>query len=127
MKDGRYDFHFVALTHDHQGQVSLRGNLVEGGDAMHAVRGQLSRAGANLLASFEVFWKTPTNPWRSQPADGYTIKMFGTGTHTTFNVIGLGPLGLIVEFHGTWREPLQERPPSDGSVDKRPSSEGQER
>ena len=108
MKDGQYEFHFVALGKDRVGRVNLKGNLVEGGDPLHAVRGQLSRAGANVLASFEVAWRSPPAHRAGEEAPSYTIRMFGSGTHTEFSVIGLAPLGLIVEFRGNWCEPLQD-------------------
>ena len=111
MKDGLYDFHFVALDKDHRGRVTVRGNIAEGGDPLHGVRGQLSRAGANILASFEIQWRTPSVPALDDEPPSYTIRMFGSGTDTEFSVIGLGPLGLIVEMHGTWNAPLAE----DGS------------
>ena len=108
MKDGQYDFHFVALGRDRIGKISLKGNLAEGGDGLHAIHGQLSRAGANMLASFEVVWRTRPAHRVDEAAPSYTIKMFGSGTDTEFSVIGLAPLGLIVEFHGHWRGPLQD-------------------
>lgn len=97
MKDGIYDFCFSALNRRHHGSIEVRDNVAEGGDPVHAVRGQVSRAGTNLVASFEVSRRGDAS------LSAYQLKMSGTGTQTEFNVIGLGPLGLIVECHGTWR------------------------
>ena len=108
MKDGLYDFHFVALETDSRGHVTVQGNLVDGGDPLHEVQGQLSRAGANMLASFDVRRRMPSAPAPEGGPSHYTLKMFGSGTDTDFSVIGLGPLGLIVELRGTWRESLQD-------------------
>lgn len=122
MKDGLYDFHFVALNEDRRGHVTVKGHLVDGGDPLHVIRGQLSRAGTNLLASFDVHRRaTPEHDSAETPH--YTIKMFGSGTATQFTVIGVGPLGLIVEIHGTWREAL---PKEAGSVDRLADRQGKE-
>ena len=116
MKDGLYDFRFVALDQDSRGTVRVSGNLVDGGDPIHAVRGQLSRAGANMLASFDIQRRTPPAHAVEGDPTGYTVRMFGSGTDTEFSVIGLGPLGLIVELQGTWRSTL----PEDGGESGRP-------
>lgn len=108
MKDGLYDWRFVALDKDSRGTVRVRRNLVDGGDPLHTVRGQVSRAGANMLASFEIQWRTPPVHAVEGGPTSYTIRMFGSGTDTEFSLIGLGPVGLIVELQGTWRAPLPD-------------------
>ena len=116
MKDGLYDFHFSALGVDHPGTLSVYRDLAEGADDHHALKGRLSRVGANLTASFEVARRAPRDD-DAAPQAPYTLKMIGTGTATQFNVIGLAPLGLIVELRGTWR-PGPDGGPDDRDLDR---------
>lgn len=112
MKDGVYDFWFVALGRTHHGSLRLRGNVAEGGDGVHTIGGQLSRTGSNLLAAFDITVQTVDatgttasipGTTRTQP---YSLKMQGTGTETEFSLLGLAPLGLIVTLNGRWKGTL---------------------
>ena len=100
MKDGVYEFWFDALGRARGGALRIHGNLVDGGDTVHTVRGQLARAGTNILASFDIGWRPEA---RHRPRPGYTMRMFGHGSETDFDLIGIGPLGLIVALRGRWR------------------------
>ncbi len=107
MRDGIYSFRYEALGQRSRGSLTLRGDLAHGGDTRVMLQGQVSHSASAVTASLDV-----TSVERLQQIEDcfgaldFTIRLTGAGSDTHFDMIGIGPRGLIVGIAGEWMAPL---------------------
>lgn len=104
MEDGVYRLRFAAEGIDAEGRLCIENNRATGGDGLREMRGEFTQTGPAVQASFDVRCAATRPPIGASPT--YTLRMFGTGTEQGFDLIGVGPLGLIIEITGEWSGPL---------------------
>ncbi len=112
--DGLYTLRLAAAGDQAEVPLSVRQNVVRGGDAAHVLRGEFTVTGDGLHATIEVTC-APDRCRRTGGSRSFTLRMFGHATEQGFDVIGVGPLGLIVEMAGKRTGPL----PDDDGTDVR--------
>ena len=106
LRDGIYSFRFDAYGHLSRGSLVLAAGRASGGDTRVLIEGEFVRIGERVTASIEVAAAVA----REGPADACTMLDFrlhldGTGSDSHFDVIGVGPRGVIVLLTGEWMAP----------------------
>ncbi len=107
MGDGIYSFGYEVEGWFSRGSLTLRSDLANGGDPRVLLAGQLSHAANHIVASLEIQVMRKIHPARLR--DGildFEIRLTGPGSDTHFDVIGVGPRGMIVRLAGEWTSPL---------------------
>lgn len=101
MKDGCYAMRFSADGYRGKGRFDLQDNRGEGRDDQFSIQGHLVEQGNNLTAIFNVLI-SPAVTGNSRLPDHYSLTMSGTSNGNSFMLIGVGPLGVIVDIDCTW-------------------------
>lgn len=107
MRDGIYSFRYEVEGRLSRGSLTLRSDLANGGDTRVLLAGELSHAANHIVASLEIRAMGRIEPARLR--DGildFEIRLTGPGSDTHFDVIGVGPRGIIVCLAGEWTSPL---------------------
>lgn len=101
MKNGRYDLCFSADGYNGRGHLVVDGKTVSGGDGQYRLEGSLQDGRQHITASFNVSMD-PSIVRNARMPSQYSVQMSGTATDDDFTLIGIGPLGLIVEINGSY-------------------------
>ena len=109
MRDGKYALRLSADGYVGDGQFTMRDNRGQGHDGRFKVEGHLIERPATLDAIFNVLME-PDALGNSEMPDHYSLQMTGATRDDHFNVIGVGPLGLIIEITGEWAGSSDEQP-----------------
>ena len=110
MRDGIYAFRYEALGRVSRGSLTLKADRANGGDTRVLLEGQVSQAANHVTASLDV--QSVGELKASQVDHGllaFPINLSGSGSDTHFDVIGVGPRGVIVAIAGEWTSPLAKR------------------
>jgi hypothetical protein len=107
MRTGNYDLCFSADGYTSQGSLTLDGQRAKGSDGRFRLEGNLFDGGPHITAVFNVLMQ-PRLIRNARIPQHYSLQMTGTGGETDFNLIGTGPLGLIVEISASYAGPLTE-------------------
>ncbi len=108
MKDGIYSLHFSADGYDGDGTFDLQANRGHGQDGNFKLEGHLIENRNKLTAIFNVLMM-PAAVRNSRLPDHYSLNMSGTSTDDSFDLIGAGPLGVIVDIACKWSAPLDSK------------------
>ena len=111
MKDGYYDLCFSANGYVGTGQLTLDGHKAKGSDGAYRLEGNLFDGSQHISAVFNVLMEPRILRNRRIPAH-YTLQMEGTARGSDFELIGIGPIGLIVAISCAYRSPLTPEEPS---------------
>ena len=103
MNDGLYRLRFNAAGADADGSITVTNEAAVGADPYRHLSGTFIRTGTNVEATLDVTCVDGA-PLPIGGAKQYTIKLAGNSSHHHFSVIGVGPLGLIVELTGEWQD-----------------------
>lgn len=109
MRDGNYALRFAADGYVGNAQFAMHDNRGQGHDGVFRLEGHLIERPATLDAIFNVMMGPEVVSNSSMP-DHYSLQMTGAKRDDHFNVIGIGPLGLIIEIDGDWSSPLEAAP-----------------
>lgn len=105
MKDGIYEFRFSADGYDGFGEMILKDNRGKGEDRYFRIEGHLMENRSSLTAVVNVLM-APATVRNARLPEHYSLNMTGTANDSEFSLIGIGPIGVIVDLKGTWRGPL---------------------
>ena len=107
MKDGIYSFRLDSFGHLSRGSLTLRGGVATGGDTRVAFQGEITHHASNVTASLEVTPVARFEPTQARyGATDFSVQMSGSGDESQFDLIGVGPRGLIVAIAGEWMTAL---------------------
>ena len=107
MKDGVYELQFSADGYNGLGEMVLKDNRGKGQDEKVRIEGHLMENRSSLSAVVNVLMAPATLRNARVPAH-YSLTMTGTADDGGFSLIGIGPIGIIVDLKGTWRGPLDD-------------------
>ena len=102
MKDGNYELLFSADGYSGRGHLVVDGTKAVGGDGQYRVEGNLQDSRQHITASFNVSIE-PAVVANARVPHQFSLQMTGIATDRDFSLIGIGPLGLIVEFNCSYR------------------------
>ena len=97
MKDGRYNMSLSADGYTGKGDLSLNDNRGQGHDGKFKVELHLQGQGPKLAGIANVLM-SPHVVHNSRMPEHYSLSMTGTEAENSFSLIGIGPLGLIIEI-----------------------------
>ncbi len=106
MKDGIYELQFSADGYDGLGEMVLKDNRGKSQDRHLRLEGHLTESRSSLTALVNVLM-TPAMVRNARLPEHYSLNMAGTANDGEFSLIGIGPIGIIVDLKGTWRGPLE--------------------
>ncbi len=115
MENGDYRMLFSADGRASDGRLSITDGRAVGGDGSYAIRGRITEAGRNLIATFEVKLAPGMSP-NKEIEGAFALQMDGKEDAAGFTLIGAGPLGLIVEITCSIDGPSSSAGPFDGGV-----------
>jgi hypothetical protein len=115
VKDGTYDLVFSANGHDTRASLQFDGRRARASEGEIHLEGNFVNAERHLTAVFDVLM-APCLLRNARIPERYSVQMSGTGSERDFNLIGIGPLGLIVEIAGSYRCPLAEAAIAESGV-----------
>ncbi len=101
MKDGRYALRFSANGYQGSGHVDVDGSKLVGGDGAYRLEGSLQDGRQHVTGSFNVTLE-PTAVANARVPRQFSLQMSGTASEYDFSLLGIGPLGLIVEMVGAY-------------------------
>ena len=108
MNDGLYRLRFKAVGANADGSLTVANEAAVGDDSYRHLAGTLTHSGNIVEATIDVSCRDgaplPIGGFRE-----YTVKFAGNASPDRFSMIGLGPLGLIVELSGEWQHELGTR------------------
>jgi hypothetical protein len=107
MKDGNYDVCFSADGHTSRGSLVVDGERATAVDGQVRLDGNLFERTPHITAIFNVLTRPRLVRNALIPAH-YSLQLIGTGNDAEFNLIGTGPLGLIVEISCSYAGPLTD-------------------
>ena len=108
MKNGEYSARVQCGDFRTTGILLLNGELATCSGPHHRIEGQIGQAGQRLVASLTVDL-APGVTGNAFVRGIFACAMTGSGETDSFNLYGLGPLGLIVEIICQWSGEIQAR------------------
>jgi hypothetical protein len=105
MKDGHYDLCLSADGYSGRGSLLLEGRRARGSDGHYRIQGNVFDAAQHINAVFSVLMP-PALIANARVPEHYSLQMTGTADDAGFTLIGVGPLGLIVEIACSYKGPL---------------------
>lgn len=105
MKNGEYKICLKADGYRGEGSLSLSDDYGSGHDGAYAVELKLQGKGPSLngIANIRM---SPSAVHNSRMPKRYSLPMSGVDRDDAFSLIGIGPLGLIVELNAHWQADL---------------------
>ncbi len=100
MKDGSYRINLAADGYAGQGELNLSGNRGQGHDGRYRLDIHVLSEMPTLTALVNIQMHSHTIRNARIPGH-YSLEMTGNGRGDGFTLIGIGPLGLIIELNGT--------------------------
>lgn len=97
MKDGHYNLSLTADGYCGIGELSLNDNRGQAQDGKFKIQLHLQGQGPKLAGIANVLM-SPQVLQNSRLPEHYSLNMTGTERGDSFSLIGIGPLGLIVEI-----------------------------
>ncbi len=97
MQDGDYEMHFSADGFQSRGALRLDAGRAVGGDGHYGVDGNCVDSAGQLSAVFNVRMP-PRLLGNTRIPEHFSLRMTGATTAQGFQLIGIGPLGVIVEI-----------------------------
>jgi len=101
MKDGEYTICLKAGPYAGAGELSLNNDYGKGHDGVYAVEVQLQGQGPRLHGIANILMSS-TVVHNSQMPSHYSLPMTGIDKPDGFSLMGIGPLGLIIELDAHW-------------------------
>jgi hypothetical protein len=105
MKDGHYDLCLSADGYSSRGLLLLEGRRARGSDGRYRIQGNVFDGARHINAVFSVLMPPALVANACMP-ENYSLQMTGTADDAGFTLIGVGPLGLIVEIECAYKGPL---------------------
>lgn len=103
MRDGIYSFRFDAYGHMSRGSLVLTAGRASGGDTRVLIEGEFVQVRDKLSALIEVAAAgSGTGRTTAGSTLDFRLHLEGTGSEAHFDVIGVGPRGVIVLLTGEW-------------------------
>ncbi len=106
-QDGQYTMQFSADGFRSTGWLKLRAGRAVGGDGSYRIEGNCFDSAGQLSAVFNVLMP-PRLLGNTRVPEHFSLRMTGTTSATGFQLIGTGPLGVIIEIACTLTGPLQD-------------------
>ena len=97
MRDGVYHLNLTADGYSGNGELNLNDNRGQGHDGKFKIELHLQGGGPKLSGIANVLM-SPRIVHNSRMPEHYSLTMDGNERDDTFSLIGVGPLGLIVEI-----------------------------
>ena len=110
MNDGVYALRFSADGYEGDGTFALQRNRGHGGNGLFRVEGHLVEKQNRLTAIVNVLMQ-PAAVHNARLPEHYSLNMTGTSSGDAFSLIGIGPLGVIVDLDARWSSPLADEHP----------------
>ncbi len=104
MRDGTYALQFSADGYECATSMRMQANQVEGSDSDFRVMGGVRPKGNHAEGTFDIVINIGVLQNGSLPSK-FTLKTTGSASDTDFDLVGAGPLGLIVELVARWVSP----------------------
>jgi len=104
MRDGNYALRISADGFVGNGRFAMHDNRGAGQDTHFRVEGHLIERRAALDAVFNLRVDPAVLDNKGVPKH-FSLHLDGAANNDSFHVIGVGPLGLIVEIAGEWTGP----------------------
>ena len=108
MRDGNYALRISADGFVGSGVFAMRDNRGAVQDTLFNMTGHLIERRAALDAVFNVKMEPAVIGNKGMPKC-FSLHMDGAANNDSFHVIGVGPLGLIIEIDGEWAGPTDRR------------------
>jgi hypothetical protein len=99
MRDGQYSICLSANGYSGRGKLELKANRGQGHDGRYRVELLLRGEGSTCAGIANVLMDPRTVHNSSMPSH-YSLNMTGSSNGEAFKLIGVGPLGLIVQLDG---------------------------
>jgi hypothetical protein len=99
MRNGKYAIDFSAGDFDGSGWLSAEDNQVQGGDTTYRLKGEIVTASDRAEGQFNVVMEQALT-LNSQMPLTFSFSAVGTTSDAEFSLIGVGPLGMIIELSG---------------------------
>jgi len=109
MKNGQYKICLKADGYSGEGDLSLSDDHGQGHDGAYAVELELHGKGPSLNGIARIIM-SPAVVHNSRMPERYSLPMSGVDHEDAFSLIGIGPLGLIVELNAQWHSDLTGMP-----------------
>ena len=106
MKDGRYLMRLDLSGYSGRGLLEVQDKVAFGQDDGYGLTGRIDGMHPRCMAALAIELLPKTNP-NSRVPNRFAVSMNGTCDDASFEIIGTGPLGLIVELRGSWVGPIE--------------------
>jgi hypothetical protein len=103
MKDGVYVLRLSASEFESLGSAVMRANHVVSDEASLQLSGTLFRTSRHAVGTFNVRLSPDAAGNRSLPRETFALTANGPANQTEFDLVGAGPLGLIVSIVAEWK------------------------
>ncbi len=101
MKEGIYNVHLSADSYDGEALINVEGRRGEGRDGVWQIAVNFTEFGARCGAN-AVIDMPPDVVHNSRIPAHYAVDLNGSSDEESFSLLGIGPLGLIIELKGQW-------------------------
>jgi hypothetical protein len=102
MQDGNYDIRLKADGFNGAGALNLTGDEGEGGSHDFSIRLHMGGAGPSATGALTIAMDS-ANVHNTSIPPTYAVAMTGSSSADQFALLGVGPIGLIVELLGERR------------------------
>ncbi len=97
MADGRYALRFGANGYEARGSLTIDGGRVQGGDGTCRIEGNVAESAGQVSAVINV--EIPHElVGNARLPDHFSLRLTGATNDRGFHLIGIGPLGVIVDL-----------------------------
>jgi hypothetical protein len=101
MRDGDYDLRFSANGYEGRGSLKMVDDKADGGDHAFRIEGNVFGDGGHISAVFNILIP-PRLIGNTGLPEHFSLRMSGITHDRGFNLIGTGPLGVIVDIACTY-------------------------
>jgi hypothetical protein len=108
MKSGAYSMVFVCDGYRGYGSAEVNAKWLKGGSDRYAIGGQIDGSGSQLSTNLRIDL-TDGVSGNAFIKGGFFCAMKGQGAEFSFNLYGLGPLGIIIGIECQWAGELEPR------------------
>lgn len=102
MKDGAYSLCFSAASYSGRGHMNVNRQTITGWDGAYRVTGHVTETGHKLAGNLHVNLD-PKIIGNSRLEKEFVLPVTGTSDDRGFVLVGLGPLGIIIQLECGWQ------------------------
>lgn len=102
MRDGVYVLRLTASVFESTAKALIRQNHIVSQGESFQLSGTVTRTSSHAVGTFSVQLEPDAVGNGSLPHESFTLVANGLADQSEFDLVGAGPLGLIVELIGAW-------------------------